>query len=69
MRHADHGVVDGRVAVRMEFSHGGTHDRGALAEASLGVEAQVGEHGVEDAPLDGFEAVADVGQRAAGNNG
>ena len=42
-------------------------DAGALAEGLIGRHAQL-RHGVEDAPVDGLEAVAHVRQRAADND-
>ena len=65
LSHPHHGVVDGRVAVGVVLAHHLTDDGGALAEARVWLEPEVGRHRVEDATLDRLEAVAHVGQRAA----
>ena len=64
LREADEGVVDGRVAVRMEFAEDFADDLGALAVGLGGGEAQL-VHAEEDAAVHGLEAVADVGEGAA----
>src|SRR5208282_200709 len=61
--HAHQRVVDGRVAVRMEFSEDFADDLGAFAVGLAGGEAQL-VHAVEDAAMDGLQAVAHVGQGA-----
>ena len=63
LRHAHHRVVDGDVAVGVVFAQAVAHDAGALAVGLVGRVAQF-QHGVEDAPLHGLEAVLDPGQGA-----
>ncbi len=63
LRHAHERVVDRDVAVRMVFLEHLADGAGALAMRLVRVEAQL-RHGIEDATVDGFEAVADVGQGA-----
>ena len=65
---ADHGVVDGGVAVGVIVAHGEADDLGALGVFLVGLETHL-LHGVEDAAVDGLEAVADVGQGAADDDG
>ncbi len=57
------GVVDRRVAVRVQLSHHFAHDTGALDVPAVGAQAHVG-HRVQDAALDGLQTVTRVGQRA-----
>ena len=61
---ADHGVVDGGVAVGMVVAHDVADDLGGLGVLLVELEAHL-LHAVEDAAVDGLEAVADVGQGAA----
>ena len=61
--HADERVVHRRIAVGMEFAEDFADDFGALAIRLRGGEAEL-VHAVEDAAMDGLEAVAHVGQRA-----
>ncbi len=63
---ADERVIDGNVAVGMELADHVAHDARALLESAGRVEAQLA-HGVEQAALDGLQAVPDVGQRARGD--
>ncbi|MCY1225860.1 hypothetical protein D9M72_380700 [compost metagenome] len=65
---ADQGIVDGGVAVRVVLAHDLAHHAGALVEGAVRAVAAV-EHGVENPAVDRLEAVADVRQRAADNNG
>ncbi len=60
---ADHGVVDGGVAVGVEFTHDFADDAGTFDVTLVWGEPHVSHH-VEDTALDGFEAVAGVGQGA-----
>src|SRR5947209_7454950 len=60
---ADQRVIDGRVAVGMEFAEDFADDLGALAIAFGGGEAEL-VHAVENSTMDRLETVADVGQRA-----
>ena len=64
LRQAHERVIDGRVAVRMEFAEDFADDLGALAVGLGGGEAQL-VHAEQDAAVDGLQAVAHVGQRAA----
>ena len=59
---AGEGVVDRLVAVRVVGAHHLADDLRALAEGAVRVEAQAA-HAVEDAAVDGLQAVAGVGQR------
>jgi hypothetical protein len=61
---ADKSIVHRRVAVGVVLAQHLAHHTGALLEGPAGGEAEV-VHCVEDAAVDGLEAVADVGQRAA----
>ena len=63
LRHAHHRVVHGRIAVRVVFAHALAHDARALFMRLVGGEAHV-VHGIEDAPLDGFEPVLHARQGA-----
>ncbi len=64
LREADHGVVDGGVAVGMVVAHDVADDLGGLGVLLVELEAHL-LHAVEDAAVDGLEAVADVGQGSA----
>ena len=59
--HADHGIVDGGVTVRVELAHDLAHHAGALDVAAVRPQAHLAHH-VQDAPLDRLEAVPGVGQ-------
>ena len=61
--HADERVVNRRIAVRMEFAEHFADDFRALAIRLRGGEAEL-VHAVENAAMDGLEAVAHVGQGA-----
>ena len=61
---ADHGVIDGGVAVGVEVAHDVADDLGGLGELLVELEAHL-LHAVEDAAVDGLEAVTDVGQGSA----
>ncbi len=62
LRHPHHGVVNGRVAVRMVFTHDVADDTGRLAVGPIRTHAQLA-HAVQNAPLHRLESVAHVGQR------
>ena len=64
LRHADHGVVDRLVAVRVVLRHHLADRAGRFLEGTGGGEPALA-HGVEDAAVDWFQAVADIGERAA----
>ena len=64
LREADHGVVDGGVAVGVVVAHDVADDLGGLGVLLVELEAHL-LHAVEDAAVDGLEAVADVGQGSA----
>ena len=61
---ADHGVVDGGVAVRVVVAHDVAYDLGGLGVLFVELQAHF-LHAVEDAAVHGLEAVADVGQGAS----
>src|SRR5690606_9391186 len=62
LRHAHHGVVDGRVAVGVVLTHDVADDAGRLAVRPVRADAQL-VHGVQNAPRHAFEPVAHVRQR------
>ena len=64
LREADEGVVHGTVTVRMEFAQNFADDLGTLAISLRGGEAKL-VHAEKNSAVDGLEAVAHVGQRAA----
>lgn len=68
LRQARQGVVNGRVPVRVVVFEDFTHDARALVERAV-VQKPLAQHGVEHAPLDGFEAVAHVGEGAGNDDG
>ncbi len=68
LREADHGVVDGGVAVGMVVTHDVADDLGRLGVLLVVLEAHL-LHAVEDAAMHGLEAVANVGQGAADDDG
>ena len=59
--HVDHGLIDGAVPVGVVFAQAVAHDAGALSMGLVRGEPQL-QHGVEDAPLDGLQAVLHPGQ-------
>ena len=65
---ADQRIVDGGVAVRVVLAHDLADHAGALVEGALRAVAAV-EHRVEHAAVDGLEAVADVREGAAHDDG
>src|SRR5690606_25817868 len=67
LRNADERIVDRAVTMRVIFTHDIAHDRGALAMLRVGGNVLL-PHRVEDAPLDGLEAVADVRQGSRGDD-
>ena len=69
LRHADQGVVDRGVAVRVVLAEDVADDRRALAELGVRQQAQVVPHVEDDAALHRLEAVAHVGQGARGDDG
>ena len=69
LRHPHHRVVYGRVAVGVILAHHFAHDRRALTVTGIGGKPQVGVHGVQNAPLHGLEAVADIRQGTAHDDG
>ena len=66
--HAHQGVVDGAVAVRVELAHHVADRAGGLAIARGRADAEL-LHPVEDAALDGLEAVPHVRQGARDDDG
>ena len=63
LRHAHQGVVDRRVAVRVQLAHDLADDAGALHVAAVGAQAHL-VHLVDDAAVHRLQAVAGVGQGA-----
>ena len=63
LRHADHRVVDGGVAVGVVLTHDLADRPGRLLVGLVGRDARL-VHGVEDAPVDGLQAIAHVRQGA-----
>jgi len=59
--HADQGVVDGLVAVRVVLAHDVAGDTGAFHHGAVGAEALI-EHVPQDAAVHRLEAVTNVGQ-------
>ena len=68
LRQTHHGVVYAAVAVGMVFAQHVAHDTGALAVGFVRGHAQL-VHGVQNAPVDGLQTVAHVGQGPADDNG
>ena len=68
LRQTREGVVDRGVAVRVVVAHDVADDRRALAVRARRREAVLG-HREQDAPVDGLQAVAHVGQRAPDDDG
>ena len=64
LRHAHHGVVDRRVAMRVEIAHHLADHLGRFAKRPVPVVAGF-LHGVEDAAMDRLQPVADIGQCSA----
>ncbi len=64
LRHADHGVVDRGVAVRVVLAHHLADDAGGLAVRLVVGEAAL-VHGIQDAAVHGLQPVPRVRQRAA----
>ena len=64
LRHADQGVVNRRVAVRMELTHDVADDAGGLLGGAVKVQPHLVHH-VKNAAMHRLQTVADVGQRAA----
>ena len=63
LREAHEGVVHRTVAVRVEFTQNITDDAGALTIIFVVIKAHL-VHRIEDAAVDGLEAVANVGNGA-----
>ncbi len=64
LRHADHGVVDRRIAVGVVFPHHVAHDARGFAVRLVGRPARF-HHRIEDPPVHRLEPVAHVGERPA----
>ncbi len=63
LRHQHHGLVAGAVAVRVELAEHVTDGTRRLLVLGIGVQAQLA-HGIDDAPLHGLQAIADMRQGA-----
>ncbi len=68
LRHACHGLVHGRIAVRMVLAEHLADDAGGLLIGGVRADAHV-VHGVQNAPVDGLEAVASIRQGAGDDDG
>jgi hypothetical protein len=64
----DQRLVDRGIAVRVIFTHDVADHAGAFLEAGAGIELEL-VHGVDEAPMHGFETVANVRQRARHDGG
>jgi len=64
LRHAHDGVVHRRVAVRMVFADDIAHHTRRFLVGLVPIVAELA-HGIQHAPMHRFQAVADIGQRAA----
>ena len=63
LRKAHHGIIHGRIAVRMVFAQHVAHDARALVERLVGRKALL-IHGIKDTPVHRLQPVAHIGQRA-----
>ena len=61
--HARHGLIDGRVTVRVEFTQHLTHDTGGFLVGCVGTQSQL-LHGIQYAAVDRLQAIACVGKGA-----
>lgn len=68
LRQTDHRVIDRRIAVRMIPAQHVADARCRLLERLVGGQTVL-VHGVENAPVDGLQTVAYIGQRTADNDG
>ena len=68
LRQTDHRVIDRRIAVRMIPAQHVADARRRLLERLVGGQTVL-VHGVENAPVDGLQTVAYIGQRTADNDG
>ena len=66
--HARHGLVDGRIAVRVVFPQHFPDDAGGFFEGRVGTDAHV-LHGIQDAPVNGFQAIPGIRQGARHDDG
>ena len=64
LRHAHQGVVDRELAVRVILADHVAHGARRLVVGAVGCEVELA-HRIKDAPVHGFQAVANVGQGAA----
>ncbi len=67
LSHADHGIVDGRVSVRVVPSEYVSHDTGGLAVLGPSTSPAI-VHGVEDAAVYGLHSIAGVRQGSRDND-
>ena len=67
LRHFYHRVINGSIAVRMVLPHHIADDRGGFAELCTGVKAHL-VHRVENAAMHGLQPVADIRERAGGDD-
>jgi hypothetical protein len=64
LRHADQGIVDRNVAMRVILAEYFAGDLGALSRGAIVVQPHL-VHAIKNAPVHGLEAIANVGQRSA----
>ena len=64
LRHAHHGIVNGRITMGMVFAQHFADDTGAFLVRTARRQAQLA-HPVQHAPVDGLQPVAHIGQRPA----
>ena len=67
LSHADQGVINGAIAVGVEVAHRVRDGSGGLDVAALGAIAVV-VHRVDDAAVDGFHAVANLGESTSNDD-
>ena len=67
LRHEHHGLVAGRVTVRVVFAQHVTHGPGGFLVLGQCRQAQFG-HGIDDSPLYGLEAITDMRQCTVEND-
>ena len=67
LRHTNNGVVNRRITVWVVFTNHITNDTSGLLIRLIPVVVQF-VHSTQDSAVNGFQAISDVGQRAADNN-
>ena len=64
LRHSDQRIVNRRIAVRMKLAEHLADDLGALARGPVVVQPHFMQ-AIQNTPMDGLQAISDVGQRSA----